>query len=66
MDQKKPMSFLDLLEHMKSSLGIARKTAGTIEERQKSLTEREASKDDEKPDELKADEVKPADSEPDR
>lgn len=48
MDQKnKPMSFLDLLEHMKSSLGAARDTGGSIEERQKSLTERESQDDDE-------------------
>ena len=47
MDQKnKPMSFLDLLEQMKSSLGAARKAGGDIEERQKSLTEQDASEHD--------------------
>jgi hypothetical protein len=58
MDEKnKRMSFLDLLEHMRSYLGNARKTGGDIAERQKSLTEQEAStlseqatrKDDGKP-----------------
>jgi hypothetical protein len=47
MDQKnKPLSFLDLLEHMKNSLFAAKQAGGNIEQRQKSLTEQDASKDD--------------------
>ena len=49
MDEKKSLSFLDLLERMKGALGAARKAGGTIEERQKSLTEQEASEDQGRP-----------------
>jgi hypothetical protein len=52
MDEKnRRMSFLDLLEHMRSYLGKARQTGGDIAERQKSLTEQrlEESEKDTKP-----------------
>jgi hypothetical protein len=53
MDEKsKPLSFLDLLERMKSSLWAARKAGGSIEERQKSLTEQESSQDEAHPDDV--------------